>query len=78
MLAILFFDFNFTYVGYLGKKTIVNDRGRKIVKLPQFDNEDELSEWLDDMEHEISKEILMADIDHRDEVNTAITNIVKI
>ena len=78
MLAILFFDFNFTYVGYLGKKTIVNDRGRKIVKLPQFDNEDELSEWLDDMELEISKEILAADIDHRDEANAVITNIVKI
>jgi hypothetical protein len=70
MLAIIYFDYSYDFYNY--------NKGRRFLKLPVFDNEEELKEWVEKTEEEIAKEICEKDFDHRDNVDVYITNIVRV
>lgn len=78
MLAIIYFDYAYDFFNYLGKSERVENKDRKFLKLPAFDNEDELRDWVEETEKEIAKEICEADFDHRDNVDVYITNVVRL
>lgn len=78
MLAIIYFDYSYDFINYLGKRKRVENKGRKFLKLGSFDNEEDLRDWVEETEKEIAKEICEADFDHRDNVDVYITNIVRL
>lgn len=78
MLAIIYFDYSYDFINYLGKRKRVENKDRRFLKLGSFDNEEELRNWVKETEKEIAKEICEADFDHRDNVDVYITNIVRV
>lgn len=78
MPTIIYFDYSYDFINYLGKSERVENKDRKFLKLPAFDNEDELRDWVEETEKEIAKEICEADFDHRDNVDVYITNVVRL
>ena len=78
MLAIVYFDYAYDFINYLGESKRVENKDRRFLKLPVFDNEEELRNWVEETEREIAKEICEKDFDHRDNVDVYITNIVRV
>lgn len=78
MLAIVYFDYSYDFINYLGKRKRVENKDRRFLKLGSFDNEEELKSWVEETEKEIAKEICEVDFDHRDNVDVYITNIVRL
>ena len=70
MLAIIYFDYSYDFYNY--------NKDRRFLKLPTFDNEDELRDWVEKKEKEIAKEIREKDYPNRDKVDVYITNIVRV
>jgi len=54
--------------------------GKKVIDLPDFNemSNDEIEEWLNELEIDIGKEVLEIDFRNRNNVNASITNIVKL
>lgn len=78
MPAIIYFDYSYEFTAYLGERISVKNKDRRFLKLPAFDNEEELRNWVEETEKEIAKEICEVDFDHRDNVDVYITNIVRV
>lgn len=78
MLAIIYFDYAYDFFNYLGKSERVENKDRKFLKLPAFDNEEELKEWVEKKEKEIAKEIFAEKFPNKSNVNVYITNIVRV
>ena len=78
MPAIIYFNYSYDFINYLGEKTRVENKDRRFLKLDSFDNEEELRNWVEETEREIAKEICEVDFDHRDNVDVYITNIVRV
>lgn len=78
MLAIIYFNYSYDFINYLGKRKRVENKDRKFLKLSSFDNEEELKNWVEETEKEIAKEICEVDFYHRDNVDVYITNIVRL
>lgn len=78
MPTIIYFDYSYDFINYLGKRKRVENKDRRFLKLGSFDNEEELRNWVEETEKEIAKEICEADFDHRDNVDVYITNIVRV
>ena len=78
MPAIIYFDYVYDFINYLGESKRVENKDRRFLKLPAFDNEEELRNWVEETEKEIVKEICEVDFDHRDRVDVYITNIVRV
>ena len=78
MPAIIYFNYSYDFINYLGEKTRVENKDRRFLKLDSFDNEEELRNWVEETEREIAKEICEVDFDHRDNVDVYITNIVRL
>ena len=73
MLAIIYFEYN-----YLGERISVENKDRRFLKLPAFDNEEELKEWVEETERKIAKEICEKVSSYRSNGNVYITNIVRL
>lgn len=78
MLAIIYFEYAYDFFNYLGKNERVENKDRRFLKLPAFDNEEELKEWVEKKEKEIAKEICEVDYHNRNNVDVYITNIVRV
>ncbi len=78
MPAIIYFNYSYDFINYLGKRKRVENKDRRFLKLGSFDNEEELRNWVEETEKEIAKEICEVDFDHRDNVDVYITNIVRV
>jgi hypothetical protein len=78
MPAIVYFDYSYDFINYLGEKTRVKSKDRRFLKLFSFDNEDELRDWVEETEREIAKEVCEVDFDHRSNVDVYITNVVRV
>lgn len=78
MPAIIYFDYSYDFINYLGKRKRVENKDRRFLKLDSFDNEEELRNWVEETEKEIAKGICEVDFDHRDNVDVYITNIVRV
>lgn len=70
MPAIIYFDYSYDFYNY--------NKDRRFLKLPVFDNEEELKEWVEETEKEIAKEICEKDHHNRNKVDVYITNIVRV
>ncbi len=78
MPAIIYFNYSYDFINYLGKRKRVENKDRRFLELGSFDNEEELRNWVEETEKEIAKEICEVDFDHRDNVDVYITNIVRV
>ena len=78
MPAIIYFNYRYDFINYLGERKRVENKDRRFLKLNSFDNEEELKNWVEETEKEIAKEICKVDLDHRDNVDVYITNIVRV
>lgn len=58
MLAIIYFDYAYDFFNFLGEKTRVENKDRKFLKLPAFDNEEELKEWVEKKRKKLQKKFL--------------------
>ncbi len=75
MPAIIYFDYSYEFTNYLGERISVENKDRRFLKLPAFDNEEELKSWVEETERKIAKEICEKDSSH---VDVYITNIVRL
>ena len=78
MPAIIYFNYSYDFINYLGKRKRVENKDRRFLKLGSFDNEEELKEWVEKKEKEIAKEIFAEKFPNRSNVNVYITNIVRV
>ena len=78
MPAIIYFNYSYDFINYLGERKRVENKDRRFLKLNSFDNEEELKNWVEETEKEIAKEICEKDFSHRDRVDVYITNIVRV
>jgi len=78
MPAIIYFDYSYEFTNYLGERISVENKDRRFLKLPAFDNEEELKEWVEETERKIAKEICEKVSYHRSNVDVYITNIVRL
>lgn len=70
MPAIIYFDYSYDFYNY--------NKDRRFLKLPAFDNEEELKNWVEETERKIAKEICEKDYHNRNNVDVYITNIVRV
>jgi hypothetical protein len=79
MKAIVFYDICFDERDFCELKRILR-KEKRVIDLPDFNempNED-IEEWIEELETDIAKEILEKDFKNRNNVNVSITNIVKL
>ena len=66
------------YKGILIKDLFKFSR-REVKEIPvNFESEDEVRDWLDELETELAKDFVEKDIDYYNDVNAYITNIVRL
>lgn len=76
--VLVYYDITYRVRGCAVKDLFKFSR-REVKEIPEsFESEDEVKEWLDELETELAKEFVEKDIDYYNDVNTYITNIVRL
>lgn len=76
--VIVYYDITYRVRGCAVKDLFKFSR-REVKEIPEsFESENEVKEWLDELEIELAKEFIEKDIDFYNDVNAYIKNIVRL
>lgn len=76
--VLVYYDITYRVRGCAVKDPFKFSR-REVKEIPEsFESENEVKEWLDELETELAKEFIEKDIDFYNDVNAYITNIVRL